>query len=148
YCSMRLYCRSFFFFQAEDGIRDRTVTGVQTCALPIYTFVVGTALADNGRTLYATAAGDMLSEDQLVAGMTGDDDPNFRTVSVGDRWRSDSTVEPISGIFQVVQLTGGHSNNTIVVNDSDNTIYIGGIARRVTPFNGRAILDNRGNDNP
>src|SRR5699024_10018281 len=27
----------FFFFQAEDGIRDRNVTGVQTCALPIYT---------------------------------------------------------------------------------------------------------------
>src|SRR5256886_8900445 len=26
---------SFFFFQAEDGIRDLTVTGVQTCALPI-----------------------------------------------------------------------------------------------------------------
>src|SRR5207249_7885189 len=25
----------FFFFQAEDGIRDRNVTGVQTCALPI-----------------------------------------------------------------------------------------------------------------
>src|SRR5207245_8005077 len=25
----------FFFFQAEDGIRDATVTGVQTCALPI-----------------------------------------------------------------------------------------------------------------
>src|SRR5437867_8577936 len=28
--------RTFFFFQAEDGIRDRTVTGVQTCALPIW----------------------------------------------------------------------------------------------------------------
>src|SRR5690606_39589185 len=27
---------SFFFFQAEDGIRDFHVTGVQTCALPIY----------------------------------------------------------------------------------------------------------------
>src|SRR5699024_2519830 len=27
----------FFFFQAEDGIRDRNVTGVQTCALPILT---------------------------------------------------------------------------------------------------------------
>src|SRR2546425_6474125 len=25
----------FFFFQAEDGIRDKLVTGVQTCALPI-----------------------------------------------------------------------------------------------------------------
>src|SRR2546430_5229830 len=28
-------CCLFFFFQAEDGIRDLTVTGVQTCALPI-----------------------------------------------------------------------------------------------------------------
>src|SRR2546430_9499838 len=28
----------FFFFQAEDGIRDLTVTGVQTCALPISAF--------------------------------------------------------------------------------------------------------------
>src|SRR5205807_9904553 len=28
----------FFFFQAEDGIRDYKVTGVQTCALPIYSF--------------------------------------------------------------------------------------------------------------
>src|SRR2546430_15273068 len=29
------YSSFFFFFQAEDGIRDLTVTGVQTCALPI-----------------------------------------------------------------------------------------------------------------
>src|SRR5260370_31622394 len=29
----------FFFFQAEDGIRDSSVTGVQTCALPIYTTI-------------------------------------------------------------------------------------------------------------
>src|SRR2546423_9138761 len=28
-----------FFFQAEDGIRDKLVTGVQTCALPIYDWV-------------------------------------------------------------------------------------------------------------
>src|SRR3989441_7346430 len=28
----------FFFFQAEDGIRDKLVTGVQTCALPIFAF--------------------------------------------------------------------------------------------------------------
>src|SRR5256886_2970997 len=32
--SALVYCY-FFFFQAEDGIRDLTVTGVQTCALPI-----------------------------------------------------------------------------------------------------------------
>src|SRR5689334_20852793 len=34
---------SFFFFQAEDGIRDGTVTGVQTCALPISEFGRDTA---------------------------------------------------------------------------------------------------------
>src|SRR6266487_6875081 len=40
---LRPSCRSwsrFFFFQAEDGIRDGRVTGVQTCALPIYNNVV------------------------------------------------------------------------------------------------------------
>src|SRR5256886_12215090 len=37
-CACWFRCRLFllfFFFQAEDGIRDLTVTGVQTCALPI-----------------------------------------------------------------------------------------------------------------
>src|SRR5207248_8023588 len=39
--AIRLQCKYIcvtiiFFFQAEDGIRDRTVTGVQACALPIY----------------------------------------------------------------------------------------------------------------
>src|SRR3712207_7113959 len=33
---MYLFSFFFFFFQAEDGIRDIGVTGVQTCALPIY----------------------------------------------------------------------------------------------------------------
>src|SRR3712207_8849667 len=32
----------FFFFQAEDGIRDIGVTGVQTCALPIWDLLAGT----------------------------------------------------------------------------------------------------------
>src|SRR5258708_14827996 len=31
-----MVCSVFFFFQAEDGIRDDLVTGVQTCALPIW----------------------------------------------------------------------------------------------------------------
>src|SRR5699024_3034536 len=36
-----------FFFQAEDGIRDRNVTGVQTCALPISLNQVGVEPFDN-----------------------------------------------------------------------------------------------------
>src|SRR6266542_5196668 len=35
-----MFC-CIFFFQAEDGIRDATVTGVQTCALPIFAKVAG-----------------------------------------------------------------------------------------------------------
>src|SRR5256885_12393679 len=39
----------FFFFQAEDGIRDYKVTGVQTCALPISRSI---ALTETGREFY------------------------------------------------------------------------------------------------
>src|SRR5216683_6431132 len=50
---------SFFFFQAEDGIRDLIVTGVQTCALPISpntswspsSFVTGCAGLNRGSLL-------------------------------------------------------------------------------------------------
>src|SRR5206468_5382523 len=35
----------FFFFQAEDGIRDLIVTGVQTCALPIFGWCITTVVA-------------------------------------------------------------------------------------------------------
>src|SRR5687767_8272483 len=37
----------FFFFQAEDGIRDKLVTGVQTCALPIYKLEAFDAIPHN-----------------------------------------------------------------------------------------------------
>src|SRR2546430_9713419 len=43
----------FFFFQAEDGIRDLTVTGVQTCALPICIAII----ADDFAYGHETAAG-------------------------------------------------------------------------------------------
>src|SRR5687767_3236935 len=39
----------FFFFQAEDGIRDKLVTGVQTCALPILRSVLGQLRLDLGK---------------------------------------------------------------------------------------------------
>src|SRR2546429_6554902 len=44
-------CRWYvFFFQAEDGIRDVAVTGVQTCALPICKFTLLELKIDTGRT--------------------------------------------------------------------------------------------------
>src|SRR5207249_8785409 len=52
----------FFFFQAEDGIRDRNVTGVQTCALPISTACArdrrGDMRLQSGRRPFLRAARD------------------------------------------------------------------------------------------
>ena len=54
-----------FFFQAEDGIRDRLVTAVLTCALPIYIYVLeqsfpvampGANFLSGGQTLPQAAA--------------------------------------------------------------------------------------------
>src|SRR5256885_5933994 len=45
----------FFFFQAEDGIRDYKVTGVQTCALPIFLRVQGGRLLVRREGLRSTA---------------------------------------------------------------------------------------------
>src|SRR5260370_41946296 len=47
-------CIFFFFFQAEDGIRDSSVTGVQTCALPISPLPVA---ATSTPTAAATGSG-------------------------------------------------------------------------------------------
>src|SRR5207253_5608463 len=44
----------YFFFQAEDGIRDGHVTGVQTCALPISTVSLGTALTNDSTIVFKT----------------------------------------------------------------------------------------------
>src|SRR2546430_4657738 len=56
----------FFFFQAEDGIRDLTVTGVQTCALPILHGLVRAPHVDHlhpdsGIALAAAADGEELT---------------------------------------------------------------------------------------
>src|SRR6266496_6292960 len=56
----------FFFFQAEDGIRDLYVTGVQTCALPIF---CGRPLARPRAATHtkAAAAGERLTRRSVTA---------------------------------------------------------------------------------
>src|SRR5258708_26737265 len=49
----------FFFFQAEDGIRDDLVTGVQTCALPIYHRRDGDVLPGQRRRLGGGSPGHL-----------------------------------------------------------------------------------------
>src|SRR2546430_9102300 len=67
---LRLY---FFFFQAEDGIRDLTVTGVQTCALPIY---AGQRQIEFRRTLRVMTGHAAFCLEQLLAIVTRGDPKN------------------------------------------------------------------------
>src|SRR5437867_10796727 len=56
-----------FFFQAEDGIRDRTVTGVQTCALPICSGALAHPTDGGGRRLASLAlriASDIMNREE------------------------------------------------------------------------------------
>src|SRR2546425_1900414 len=54
--------RLFFFFQAEDGIRDKLVTGVQTCALPI------SRIADSGSMKQPTTSSSTFSTARIIHG--------------------------------------------------------------------------------
>src|SRR5699024_11220915 len=60
-------CVLFFFFQAEDGIRDRNVTGVQTCALPI--FIAGSTDSAHrpGNAVAGQSTGELLRPELAAA---------------------------------------------------------------------------------
>src|SRR2546430_12689118 len=59
----------FFFFQAEDGIRDLTVTGVQTCALPI--LHEGRGLLDPDDGVHERREGLQMGDGEILAGPLG-----------------------------------------------------------------------------
>src|SRR5699024_2200688 len=62
-----------FFFQAEDGIRDRNVTGVQTCALPILAMLTVVANSNGGIWLAFTGKyGDYRDRGAYIASAVND----------------------------------------------------------------------------
>src|SRR2546430_4323513 len=77
---LSLYIFFFFFFQAEDGIRDLTVTGVQTCALPI--------LSGTGVTAPRIVAGSAPSATATGKGSTGRASQCSRKSIAPPRWGS------------------------------------------------------------
>src|SRR5699024_11504985 len=74
-----------FFFQAEDGIRDRNVTGVQTCALPISVVVASSSPRTIG--VVFSAVGGMVSL-SIVATVVVLASPRSEERRVGKEWRS------------------------------------------------------------
>src|SRR3712207_9004350 len=90
-----------FVFQAEDGIRDIGVTGVQTCALPIFTLsTLGLPLAGVGLLLAIDPILDMGRTAVNVAGQALV--PTIVAKREGildvDRYRSTSTVDPVARV--------------------------------------------------
>src|SRR2546425_10562837 len=71
-----------FFFQAEDGIRDKLVTGVQTCALPIspaQALQRAQALAPDGATARRLAMAQAAAAPALAPQMSGSHDSDGNT---------------------------------------------------------------------
>src|SRR5947207_10988247 len=62
------FVQIFFFFQAEDGIRDHCVTGVQTCALPISVGLSRERLGEPPPRLRPRCSGALARAGSLAAG--------------------------------------------------------------------------------
>src|SRR5260370_22265288 len=75
----------FFFFQAEDGIRDSSVTGVQTCALPIlkqnYDLQIATERINAARAQVAVTRSSLFPQVQGNGNFTGGKENTFQTKS-------------------------------------------------------------------
>src|SRR2546430_8103806 len=83
---MTLPVFSFFFFQAEDGIRYLTVTGVQTCALPIWSAFPSFPLTQTSGRLFHLTLRSSGGRSSPILAHTARDCPNAR--SRGSRVRS------------------------------------------------------------
>src|SRR5690348_17741999 len=80
----------FFFFQAEDGIRDGRVTGVQTCALPIYeAFLVLLELGDERSDFLGDELFRGLADQPLIVGEFGGSEDIFGTRGFQEKARSE-----------------------------------------------------------
>src|SRR5699024_12085296 len=99
----------FFFFQAEDGIRDRNVTGVQTCALPIskvgeITYDIAKNVVDDYIQVHEGAVCstilDMYSKQAIIAEPAG-----ALSVSALEQYRSE-----IKGKTVVCVVSGGNND--------------------------------------
>src|SRR5207248_6487344 len=70
----------FFFFQAEDGIRDRTVTGVQTCALPIFNLSLATDESSDGSDALSRTVDRAVGAGMVVCVAAGNSGPDRYTI--------------------------------------------------------------------
>src|SRR2546422_2784726 len=91
----------FFFFQAEDGIRDVAVTGVQTCALPIF----GPAASRTCRWVLSRLIHTMLSPHMMAStgyGCRANDSASELGTSVPGKKRSEEHTSELQSRLHLV----------------------------------------------
>ncbi|NBO94010.1 MAG: hypothetical protein EBV06_17140, partial [Planctomycetia bacterium] len=129
-------------------------------------FVVGKILGDDGGEFYKTSFVDANGQtiDPFTVDFEGDPDPQMPGLrDTGDRyrtarpWSTTQTAIPLEvesipqvngkSIFEKARITGGDSNNLLVVGDQDNLVYTPGSSAgntiTTTGWTGQAILDNK-----
>src|SRR5215510_15518313 len=100
----------FFFFQAEDGIRDGHVTGVQTCALPIFDFAdVRTIMSSMGMALMGTGIGR--GEHRAV---------DAAQKAIASPLLEETSIQGARGVL--INITGGSDLTLHEVNEAASTV--------------------------
>ena len=119
----------FFFFQAEDGIRDTSVTGVQTCALPIYlsTYAGKTiSIVFEGYT-GSSYRGDIALDDIAISGsklITGSEIVLGNSVNVFPNPTSDMLSISSSKSIQSVSIRNMSGQVVLVFNGGQNRLDV------------------------
>src|SRR5947207_9038686 len=93
-CCMTRLCVDtlfFFFFQAEDGIRDHCVTGVQTCALPICREVNARFALPQGSLASLEPLGKLYCAQQVVAQLIPHRRDDAEVWEADEEWRFDNS---------------------------------------------------------
>src|SRR5438309_1369111 len=133
----------FFFFQAEDGIRDGTVTGVQTCALPISLQLAVEVRRDGQTSVAARDPWTLFRHDQPWRPNPPIDEGHYTTLSgtVTFDTRNDRT-DPTAGWLLSARLESSRSQDVSPQTGVPTTV------RRAIPTDGsykftRAFFDLR-----
>ena len=109
-----------FFFQAEDGIRDVAVTGVQTCALPISICDMITATTDKQPIYLGKPSKEVVNLCLDISGFTPEE-----TLVVGDRLYTDIACGINGGVDTCVLFTGEAQKKDILTPEGEpNTQYL------------------------